>query len=426
MRVLETDLIETDLPSRAIYLLTADAELTSSLTNLISRQTGLHVRLTHAVELLSLLEQPDHGVLMLIADSGATDGDSNELLNALVASRIPLISVSTDVVAEPPPVCTNLLGVIDPQDAAALTQAQALVDQVMTNHRTGIIVLHENDGQRAYLESLLQSHYYRVMPARDATEAIELLSLYPATALLLLSEAARQSGELDVIATLRQRHGADVLAILGLTRQRDPAVLAAMLDAGANDVVPTSTDDVELLARIRGLARLVEMNRQQRQRIYRDPLSGAYTEEYFTDVGRKFFANAQRGNLQFSVAAFNIDKFREINEQHGAVVGDEVLAGVARTISEQLRETDFVARADGDEFLCLASYVGRRNVRSVFGRVAEAISESGVWVGSERIPVSVRIGATPETGASLEAMVSRARLALIRTGKDGASPLEIL
>ena len=424
--MLDTDPYKIDEPCRGIYLLTANDGLSTTLATYLSRQAGLPVLRTHPIELISLLEQDDHGVMMLIADSRATDGEGNQLLHSLVERRVPLISITPDDTAAPAPTCSNLLGVIDPADANSVSQAQCLVEQVLTNHRTRILVLHENEGQRTYLQDLLTSHYYRVEVACDAAEAVELLSVYPTTSVLLMSEAARHSCELDVIATLRERYSLDTLAILGLTRKRDPALLAAMLDAGANDVVPTSTDDAELLARVRGLARLVTTSRQLRERVYRDPLSGAYTEDYFSDVGKKIFANAQRGNLQFSVAVFNIDNFRGINELHGASVADGVLAGVARTIQQQLRETDFVARADGDEFICLASYVGRRNVRGVFERVAQAINSSGVWVGNQQIPVTVCVGATPETGASLDAMVSRARLASVRARQAGMSQIEIL
>ncbi|MDO6459188.1 diguanylate cyclase [Granulosicoccaceae sp. 1_MG-2023] len=421
-----TDSIEVSGTPSGVYLLSQDNALADRLMNSLTLQTGLQIMPTHPLALLSQLEQPDHGVLLVIADSASTDGSDNELLAALESGRIPLISLLEDPVAAPAPVSANLIGAVDPAQPDAFGQVRSLVSQVVVNHRTRIIVLHENDGQRGYLLELLGGHYYTAHGARDAAEAIELLSLYPQTTLLLLSEQARSSGELDVISTIRERHGCDELAILGLTRKRDPALLAAMLDAGANDVVPTSTDDVELLARVRGLTRQVETASALRRRVYHDLLSGAYTEDYFRDVGQKIFANAQRGNLQFSLAVLNIDGLRAINEQYGADIGDGVLAGVVRLVREQLRETDFVARLQGDEFVCVASYVGRRNVRRVFERVTAAVSGHGVWVGNVHLPVSLSIGATAEIGASLEAMLSRAGLALAQARKSGAGGLEVL
>jgi diguanylate cyclase (GGDEF)-like protein len=65
------------------------------------------------------------------------------------------------------------------------------------------------------------------------------------------------------------------------------------------------------------------------------------------------YERARRHGLPWAVALLDLDNFKEINDTHGHILGDEVLKVVARLCKKAVREEDSVARYGGEEFVVL-------------------------------------------------------------------------
>lgn len=85
----------------------------------------------------------------------------------------------------------------------------------------------------------------------------------------------------------------------------------------------------------------------------RDPLTGLANRSHFQAQATQALARSQRDGTPVALLLCDVDHFKRINDQHGHAVGDEVLVAMARTLSENLREGDVVARWGGEEFLAL-------------------------------------------------------------------------
>ena len=101
------------------------------------------------------------------------------------------------------------------------------------------------------------------------------------------------------------------------------------------------------------MQRLVESDQQLKEMGIRDPLTGLYNRHHFNDVIRREAANVRRYGTPLSVLLADIDRFKEINDVRGHAVGDDVLKFVANYLTSCVRESDFVFRWGGDEFLVL-------------------------------------------------------------------------
>lgn len=84
-----------------------------------------------------------------------------------------------------------------------------------------------------------------------------------------------------------------------------------------------------------------------------DPLSGLLNRRGFEDSLRLVLSNARRYMETGMLAYIDLDNFKEINDEFGHEVGDEVLRQVAQTLNQNCRRTDYVARLGGDEFVVL-------------------------------------------------------------------------
>jgi len=84
-----------------------------------------------------------------------------------------------------------------------------------------------------------------------------------------------------------------------------------------------------------------------------DPLTLVNNRRGLDDTLTGQFALMNRYNAHFSLAMFDIDHFKRINDQQGHLFGDSVLQKLARLLDESVRETDMVARYGGEEFVVI-------------------------------------------------------------------------
>ena len=84
-----------------------------------------------------------------------------------------------------------------------------------------------------------------------------------------------------------------------------------------------------------------------------DPLTGVNNRRGLDDSLGSQLALMNRYGTRFSVAMFDIDHFKQINDVQGHLYGDQMLGQLARMIDESVRETDVVARYGGEEFLVI-------------------------------------------------------------------------
>jgi diguanylate cyclase (GGDEF)-like protein len=82
-----------------------------------------------------------------------------------------------------------------------------------------------------------------------------------------------------------------------------------------------------------------------------DPLTGVNNRRGLDDALAGQFAMMNRYDMRFSLAMFDIDHFKRVNDQEGHLCGDRILQAMARMFDESVRETDVVARYGGEEFV---------------------------------------------------------------------------
>lgn len=81
-----------------------------------------------------------------------------------------------------------------------------------------------------------------------------------------------------------------------------------------------------------------------------DPLTGIHNQRVMRDMLKLMIASAKRRKSVVSLVYFDLDDFKEINDEHGHLKGDEVLKSVGEIIKQAIREVDIACRYGGDEF----------------------------------------------------------------------------
>ncbi|QDU96886.1 GGDEF domain-containing protein [Lignipirellula cremea] len=105
-----------------------------------------------------------------------------------------------------------------------------------------------------------------------------------------------------------------------------------------------------------------------------DPLTRVNNRRGLDETLANLFAMMCRYGATFSIAIFDIDHFKLLNDEHGHVQGDVVLQNVAQALRDSVRETDFVARYGGEEFVVVMPETGLSGARIFSDRVRAAIA----------------------------------------------------
>ena len=148
----------------------------------------------------------------------------------------------------------------------------------------------------------------------------------------------------------------------------------------------------QYVAFLSDITELKEKQRQLEKMTHYDQLTGLPNRLLLADRLRQAIAHSVRRKRLLAVAYLDLDGFKEINERYGRVVGDQMLANLARRMKRTLREVDTLARVAGDEFVALLTDLPEAGAAlPALSRLLNATSRS-VWVGELPLRVSASIG----------------------------------
>jgi diguanylate cyclase (GGDEF)-like protein len=128
--------------------------------------------------------------------------------------------------------------------------------------------------------------------------------------------------------------------------------------------------------------------------VYADPLTEAANRRFADDRLREGLSRFHTVGCRMSVLFLDVDQFKTVNDRYGHDVGDQILRMTAKTLSANLRPTDFVARWGGDEFLIILLNCTPKEVRATAKRLCALIGASRLRHQNDMIGVTVSIGAT--------------------------------
>jgi diguanylate cyclase (GGDEF)-like protein len=109
-----------------------------------------------------------------------------------------------------------------------------------------------------------------------------------------------------------------------------------------------------------------------------DSLTGVSNRKALDETLESSFALLARYGQVFSLAIFDIDHFKLVNDVQGHVRGDQILQTVARTLDDATRETDVVARYGGEEFVVVMPLTDLEGASAYAEKIRAAVEQSGL------------------------------------------------
>ena len=163
----------------------------------------------------------------------------------------------------------------------------------------------------------------------------------------------------------------------------------------------------------------MDLMRQLAHSANHDELTGILNRRAVLERAAERLASSSTGTPQVTVLMLDIDYFKQVNDRHGHMVGDDVLIAFTRVVSGELRPDDLFGRMGGEEFVVVLFQLSPEEALAVAERLRQTVSRMTVGAEGGDIRVTVSIGLAARSGAGLELLLGMADQALYRAKAGG-------
>ena len=170
-----------------------------------------------------------------------------------------------------------------------------------------------------------------------------------------------------------------------------------------------------------------EQEQQSWHRANHDELTGLPNRRMLYDRFEQSLSRARREDGRIAVFMLDLDGFKQINDQYGHQVGDEVLRQIAARLVRQIRQLDTVARLGGDEFVVLLHRVAHQHdLETAARRMVEQIGEPVIIEGQElSVSSSLGIAVFPDHADGIAGLMHAADVAMYAAKASGKNTFRI-
>jgi len=159
-----------------------------------------------------------------------------------------------------------------------------------------------------------------------------------------------------------------------------------------------------------------------------DHLTGVANRRALRERMKNELYRFQRYGHFFSMILFDIDHFKMVNDKYGHWAGDKCLKEIIKRIKPILRETDFIARWGGDEFIIIFPGTDHENAAAVAERIRKLIQNTRFIYHKQEIALTVSIGVSEiqQNDSSQEHLFNRVDKAMYKAKKKGRNMVVLI
>jgi diguanylate cyclase (GGDEF)-like protein len=189
-----------------------------------------------------------------------------------------------------------------------------------------------------------------------------------------------------------------------------------------------------LVTRSEFLIRSLEISLENQQRYieakqlsYIDDLTGLYNPRFLDQALSIAMDNLKSSSKGFCVLFIDIDKFKQINDQNGHLIGSQMLSHLGKLLKNSFRRNDQLFRYGGDEFIAVLYDTEIEKAREIAERIRKTVEERifKFHHSSLKVTLSIGIARFPEHGRSKEEVIAMADRAMYVSKKQGRNQVII-
>jgi diguanylate cyclase (GGDEF)-like protein len=289
-----------------------------------------------------------------------------------------------------------------------------------------ILVVDDDFDVSKLLVKFLVKTGFKTESANSAEEAEEILKHEEINTVLTDIKMPGTDG-IKFTKNIKKKYDLDVIVMTAYSSEYS---YEDAIKNGASDLIFKPIKLNELLLRINRVIKersLLDdrdkMIRELKRLTIEDSLTGLYNSRHFFDQLDKEIKRSNRYLHPISLIFVDIDNFKEINDTHGHMIGDKILAQIAKRIKSCLRTNDSAYRFAGDEFTIILPETNSIEAKYVADRIlSKFANESFVIEGKEISNITPSIGiAEYQMNEEFQQFVHRADVTMYEAKQQGGN-----
>jgi two-component system, cell cycle response regulator len=298
-----------------------------------------------------------------------------------------------------------------------------------------ILAAEDNPVFQYMLRSMLAKWGYDVVVAGNGTEALQVLQSGDPPRLAILDWMMPGMDGLEVCRQVRAASAELYIYILLLTARAESGDLVQGMEAGADDYLTKPFNAHELRVRLRAGSRILDLQTQLlrarealRQQATHDSLTGLLNRASILELLQTELQRGGRERSPLAVLMADLDRFKQINDTYGHLVGDATLRVATQRMKACLRRYDMIGRYGGEEFLIVLPGCDFVSGLQEAERLQRAIAAEPIRVGGLSLPVTCSLGVSWRActeAVDTDTLVREADLALYSAKSRGRNRAEL-
>jgi len=269
---------------------------------------------------------------------------------------------------------------------------------------------------------------YEPVVTLSVEDAAEKLMSSTGPLIALLMPGLSTSDAQQVCRRVRSEPGMRYVFVIRPEDCARPEAVAGLLEAGADQVLPSTVSPVELEQRVAVGRRIAELQQRYaeatellRLKASLDSLTGLHNRAEILRVLDRELNRMHRHGYTLSVLMIDVDHFKRINDEHGHPAGDEVLRRVGGILQKAMRSYDEIGRYGGEEFIAVLPETNLSQAIAAAERIRACIEQADVHYNKLKFNLTISIGAVASFGKedTPQGLIERADMALYAAKQSG-------
>jgi len=296
-----------------------------------------------------------------------------------------------------------------------------------------ILIVDDNVTNCEVLQRRLSMQGLTCRTAYDGNTAIaEVFKKTPD--LILLDVILPDINGLELLKTFRKEHNSESLPVIMVSAFNDVDSISKCIQLGAQDYLPKPINGTILLAKVVAALERKFWREREKELVNKlhiqattDQLTGIYNRRVIFEALDEAMDNSKQSkDRQFATIMFDIDFFKQVNDNYGHAGGDAVLISFAQLLQAEISSPNIVGRIGGEEFLAIL-YLDPDQAKEFCTKLIKKINNNIVNFDGTDIKVSssggVAFSTETETSADL---TNKADERLYEAKKDGRNRFKLI
>ena len=359
-------------------------------------------------------------------DYSLPDAPDGEAIDCVLSHGIPgvVLTGKMDDATRQKILNLPVIDYIPKENSQAFLYLKRVLHWQKTNQSNGVLVVDDSSSARNHVVELLKRRNFKVYSANNGVQALEKLEQHKEIKMVITDLEMPEMDGITLTNEIRKRYAREQLAVIGISGANNGIHSARFIKNGADDFLRKPFCPEEFYCRI-------TQNIENLHNIA--SIQKAANTDYLTELAnRRYFFNEadtrikyyHQRNQSYCLAMLDLDHFKNVNDNHGHDVGDQVLKVVALYMRKHFG-AGLTARLGGEEFAVLLHGLDEDQLYNKLDDFRREISVSTIPIGDTHLSISLSIGAVFDSSEALSKQVSEADTALYQAKEGGRNQIVI-